>query len=424
MKSVRPIIWLLAGYMWLFIHRPFEVWPSLGDLHIERVYMVATIAYWAVAAKKQWIGNRLTWAFAFFWGVFLVSWVQSPYASFTSEGVEDYFKVALFYILVITSVRDERELRLLTVLYAVAVGVYMAHSLWEYHNGRGEYRMGTWRMVGVDFTNGDPNTFAATVVYSLTLAFPLWHECRSKWQRIAVLGYGAMAVACVLLTGSRTALVGLCLLAVVATSLSKYRFRLALLLALAVPLVWNIMPADRQNRFLTLIDPSYGPKNAQMSAEGRIQGWWNGVSLWKEHPILGVGPGAFGRATGLGFQSHHLYGQILGEVGTLGAIAFVSVLTAFVLNAVEIRRLCRQGPQGLESHESRLNNTIMLTVALLLVLGFGGHNLYRYTWLWFGALQVIALNCVRQETRTCGQQETLDDEATFVPEETPAEEDA
>ena len=32
--------WLLIGYMFLFIDRPFEVWPWLGDLHVERVYML------------------------------------------------------------------------------------------------------------------------------------------------------------------------------------------------------------------------------------------------------------------------------------------------------------------------------------------------------------------------------------------------
>ena len=32
--------WLLIGYMFLFIDRPFEVWPWLGDLHIERLYML------------------------------------------------------------------------------------------------------------------------------------------------------------------------------------------------------------------------------------------------------------------------------------------------------------------------------------------------------------------------------------------------
>ena len=32
--------WLLIGYMFLFIDRPFEVWPWLGDLHVERIYML------------------------------------------------------------------------------------------------------------------------------------------------------------------------------------------------------------------------------------------------------------------------------------------------------------------------------------------------------------------------------------------------
>ena len=30
--------WLLIGYMYLFIHRPFEIWPTLGDFRIELVF--------------------------------------------------------------------------------------------------------------------------------------------------------------------------------------------------------------------------------------------------------------------------------------------------------------------------------------------------------------------------------------------------
>jgi hypothetical protein len=31
---------------------------------------------------------------------------------------------------------------------------------------------------------------------------------------------------------------------------------------------------------------------------------------------------------------------------------------------------------------------------LLLLQGFGGHNLFRYTWLWYGAFQGIAMHCL------------------------------
>ena len=28
------MIWLLGGYMWLFVHRPFEIWPVLRQLDL------------------------------------------------------------------------------------------------------------------------------------------------------------------------------------------------------------------------------------------------------------------------------------------------------------------------------------------------------------------------------------------------------
>ena len=43
----------------------------------------------------------------------------------------------------------------------------MLHSVWEYKNGRHVFRMGISRLVGVDKTLGDPNSFGASIVYSL-----------------------------------------------------------------------------------------------------------------------------------------------------------------------------------------------------------------------------------------------------------------
>ena len=57
------MVWLLGGYMWLFIHRPFEFWTFLGDLRIERVYMIYLLAVWAVYPNKTWVPNRLHTAF-------------------------------------------------------------------------------------------------------------------------------------------------------------------------------------------------------------------------------------------------------------------------------------------------------------------------------------------------------------------------
>jgi O-antigen ligase len=388
------MIWLLGGYMWLFIHRPFEVWPWLGDLHVERIYMIVTILYWALAAKKRLLPNRLNAAFGFFWIVLLASWLQSPYCSQGSTTVEDYFKIAVFYVLVITTVCDDRDLKCLVAMNLAAVGLYMAHSLREYNCGRASWAMGTYRMIGVDSTYNDANTFAATVVYTLALTWPLWSASSKKWHRWAILGYVALSVICILLTGSRMGFVGLSTLALAAVLISRHRLAIIMLLVIVAPLVWKSLPEDRQTRYLTLIDPSYGPANAQASAEGRSQGWHDGVRLWTQNPLLGVGPGAFALARGFNLQSHHLYGQILGEMGTLGAVAFGVVVLGFFANYFDMRRICRQEPDLRDIFSSRLIQSITITVILLLLMGLAGHSLYRYTWLWFGAFQAIALHCL------------------------------
>jgi len=179
--------------------------------------------------------------------------------------------------------------------------------------------------------------------------------------------------------------------------LSKHRLVWLLLLVLAAPAAWCSLPKDRQNRFLTLIDPSYGPANARESAEGRAKGFRDGLRLWSEHPEFGVGPGAFAVASGSGFESHQLYGQVLGELGGLGAVAFVAMLEAFLSNTLAARRLCNQRPEHQDGFSSSVIWAASLTVVLMLLMGFGGHNLYRYTWLWFGAFQAVALHCMRRE---------------------------
>ena len=73
------MIWLLGGYMWLFVHRPFEVWPVLGALQIERVYMLVMLVVWLVSPGKGWVPNRIHCAMAFFTLLLTASWLLSPY---------------------------------------------------------------------------------------------------------------------------------------------------------------------------------------------------------------------------------------------------------------------------------------------------------------------------------------------------------
>jgi len=377
--------------MWLFMHRPFEVWPWLGEYHIERVYMIVTLLYWAFAAEKTWNSNRLNLAFLCLAISILLSAMFSPFGSGINQTVEDWLKIGVFYVLVVSTVRNEEQLRFLVIAFLTVMALYVGHSFREFLCGRHFYRMGVTRLIGVDATMNDPNTFGLTVLYSLTMIYPLWYEARKRWQKMLLIAYVLLACGCILLTGSRSTFVGLALLGILAAVLSKHRYTFAIGLVIAAPLIWVSLREDLKNRYLTLIDPSYGPANAQVSAESRLQGWYDGVKIWKENPIFGCGPGNFGKARGYELQSHQLYGQILGEIGTVGAIAFAFLLWAFYANWRCVRRLAANMPALRTTLEYRLITAVMVTVGLLLFMGFGGHNLFRYTWLWYGAFQAIAL---------------------------------
>src|SRR5262249_36367299 len=122
------MLWLLIGYMFLFIHRPFEIWPSLGTIHLERVYILGVVLLVMVFPGKRWLPNRQHWAYLAFAAAVLLCWISSPWAAAGEQVVENYFKLLVFYVLIVLVVHDERMLRYLLCGFLVVMAIYMMHS--------------------------------------------------------------------------------------------------------------------------------------------------------------------------------------------------------------------------------------------------------------------------------------------------------
>jgi hypothetical protein len=388
--------WLLIGYVYLVIHRPFEIWPALGEFRIELLYMLATGAVWLAYPGKRLVPNYLHFGFAGLFLAVLVSWLASPWADRSYDAVDAYFKQFVFYVLLVTVVRDEKDLRQIVFAFLAVMMLYMSHALWEYSNGRHAYRMGTERMIGMDRTMRDPNSFGGSVVYALALVVPFWRCAPSLGMRLFLVAYGALSVTCILLTGSRTAFVGLLLLTLFYSVGRRSWYRFALPAVVLSPLIWLALPGALQDRFATLLDARAGTQAARDSADSRAMLFLQGMQLWEQNPVWGVGPDAFGHASGIGLKSHNLYGQTAGELGTLGVLALAAVVAGFVRNALEARRLNASVPQG-DNFSAHLIHAVTGTLLLLLVMGWGAHNLFRFTWLWYGAFQILALSFLRAE---------------------------
>lgn len=387
--------WLLVGYMFLFIHRPFEVWPALGDLRVERVYMLLTLAVWAISPGKRWLANVQHHAYAGFAAAVLGCWILSPWMDRSQPIVEDWLKILVFYVLLVTTVHDEQGLKRVVVGFMLVMGLYLTHSLREYLGGRHTFRMGITRMIGVDTTLGDPNSFGASIVFALPFVVALWRAgVGGRFGRWALVGYVGLSALCVLLTGSRSSLLGLLLWSgIVLWQLPKRWLYVAAFLMIA-PLAFVALPESLQTRFETIINPDVGPANAKESGEGRIEGFFTGMELWARNPVSGVGPGSWRPATRSSVESHNLYGQLAGELGSLGLFGFLAILIGFWSNLRAVKAIRREVPEWSNDLVFQVASAVGTGVFLLLFMGNFGHNLFRFSWLWYGGFLIIARHCV------------------------------
>ena len=387
------MIWLLVGYMFLFIHRPFEFWPLLGDIHLERLYIGSIFIVW-LFQPKRWLPNFQHLAYFTFAFAVAVCWVMSPHMEQGQQVVENWFKIIVFYLLFITVVHDEKSLRQLALGFVLVMGVYMSHSFKEFLAGRHTYRMGIVRMIGIDTTQGDPNSFGASIVFALPFGLLFWNTAKSKWIKFGAAMFLCLSGGCILLTGSRSSLLGMMLWGTIVIVRSRYRWWLLAAAMAGSPLLFVALPESLQTRFETIVNPDVGPENAKESGEGRLQGLITGFDLFMANPATGCGPGAWRPATHSKLESHNLYGQLMGEMGLLGIVAFSSILACYAINYQWLRRYRREHPDRKDDFVFHLAGAVAMGVFLMLFEGNFGHNLFRHNWLWYGGFLIIARYCV------------------------------
>jgi O-antigen ligase len=188
----------------------------------------------------------------------------------------------------------------------------------------------------------DPNDLGLTVALSIPLALYLALRERGAarwlWRAAALL-----AIAAILLAASRTALVvSLCGFSFAAltwrSSDTAQRMSSAVLLGLLVTGALYLAPPASRQRLASLPGEA-----ARGTLHNRTQIWKAGLGVFRHHPVLGVGAGAFPEAVrprlgtpaipGHRYVAHNTYLSVLVECGLAGLALFgmlLVVLGAFI----------------------------------------------------------------------------------------------
>ncbi len=201
----------------------------------------------------------------------------------------------------------------------------------------------------------DANDIAFIMVCGFPLGAMWFLRGRGPGRYIAGLT-SALAVITVIRTDSRGGLVGLCV--VMALLLARVPSRLRLGAAVVVLACILVLVAFGSKEYWGRMATIWGDQSATSSeydASGvwgaRWSVWTTGLWLMLEHPVIGVGPGAFEVAEGLSHggagkwsTAHNAFLQIGTELGIPGLVLFAFLLYRAARNCHVVTRRARQEP--------------------------------------------------------------------------------
>jgi O-antigen ligase len=268
---------------------------------------------------------------------------------------------------------------------------YAGSAMNSYLKGQFDFKQGIERAVGVTSVVGDPNALAGLIVGLLPFLIAAIRFTRMMAARLLLLSVFPLALATLIVTGSRASLLALVAIGIYYVLQSKHKILSFACFVTLLCATWLAMPAEYQQRYLSPVRYA-GGEEMDASNELRLRVWKAGWRMFLDHPVLGVGAGQFSTAYGTVYsgvahgpwmQPHNLLIQVGCEFGLVGLVIF----GYFVFQLVKANRSILQ-LKGRSTY--KVNYEVALACGALLVgvavVSVFGHTLYRPYWYLLGGL--------------------------------------
>lgn len=349
------MIWFLLVWLALVLIRPQD-YPAMAEMGVPilPIAMLAALAAWAIGRDRRPLDQPTYLLFPAFVAVGMLSMAFNGWPGGAVVRFLDLVPAMTAVLLVSQASHSPKNLRKLMWLLCVAAVVLTIHGIEQVKLGEGWTGMPTVENGRIQYVGifSDPNDLAMLFVMSIPMALLLsggggllglrrlfW------WAVAATLLYG------VYLTDSRGAF-----LAVMAMAGVWLWLRKGLLIA-------GAMGAAGMAGLLMLPTRMQELDAGESSAYGRIETWYDGIQMFIEHPLLGVGVGNFTEHTWL--TAHNSFVLVLAETGILGYTLWLAMVVYCFLMPIMVLRLPadlgNEEYQPLWTQERRLAMTLLIS---------------------------------------------------------------
>jgi probable O-glycosylation ligase (exosortase A-associated) len=297
----------------------------------------------------------LAWLVAFGAWVAIAS-TQTAYPEWVSPQLTNLLKVTLIVFVAANALQTRPQVRLFMVFFLGCFALFPLRgamlNFFVYGHDMGGRAV--WNML-----YANPNDLGAMALLQLSMALALLAWEPRGWVRWSAIAGVFMVPMLILMTQSRGAFLGLLAFLAIAFAGQRQRLRLALRLGVVALVLAAVAPAGVWKRMETLQHATSTSSLAQVdgeegSARQRYEIWRVAFKIIADHPVTGVGLGAYKpnhakyaldpdidpTAQG-GRDTHSLYFNVLAETGYPGLLLYLAVILTALIAAEKTRRRCK-----------------------------------------------------------------------------------
>ncbi len=378
--GLKKPVYAVAAYMILVYCKLSSFYGFFASMHSELVF--AIIIFLRLALTPQFSRNLSgkvnptnKYLIIFIFCVLLSFAVAMDYRYSWDNAIYHFIKVVILYCMVIAAVSSVNDLKIFMVIF-LAMLAYLAYEPFYYFataTGGSEHLYGTNYIAQIGILSGHV-ALANNMNQMIPIAFFLLFSTRRKSLRVLYLAFLTVFIIALIGSGSRGGVVGFIFAFLTIVALSKRTNRKLVLFFAIVSVVFIVFSASFMQT-LTRVDSG--------SATGRLLGFTHGLGMLQKGNIVGVGPGCYPLARGKYFswtmESHNIYGQMLGDLGIPGTIAWLFFLRQIFINLLPLLK-----QNSLSDDRNRflvfLASGLFASLLVRLFVSMASHGLYYFYW--------------------------------------------
>lgn len=298
----------------------------------------------------------LSWFVAFaVWSVLVTT--QTEYPDWAMPQLITLIKLCLIVFAAANALQTPRQVRIFMVFFLGCFALFpLRGAIFNFFLYNNDMRgRAIWNLL---YSN--PNDLGAMALLQLSMATALLVAEPKGWVRWAATAGVIALPMLILMTQSRGVFLGLSVFIVVAFFGQRRRARLVLRLAVVAVILASLAPSSVWTRLETLRSATDASTLDQVdgeegSARQRYEIWRVASKIIRDHPIMGVGFGAYRptheqyaedaefNPTARGQRdTHSLYFNVLAETGFPGFLLYLGMVSVVLLAAERARRRCKR----------------------------------------------------------------------------------